>query len=89
MAGMWELPALAAEHVNGDAPVLRLRHSITNNDYLVSVFALPPERLPGLPGGKCFTAKQYSRLPLTGLARKILQGTALASTRNVTVSNEL
>ncbi len=37
MAGMWELPALAAGVTNGAAPLLQLRHSITDTDYRVAV----------------------------------------------------
>ena len=73
MAGMWELPALSPERVNGDAPLLRLRHSITDTDYRVAVFAVAPEQLRRFATeSRWFTATQCARLPLTGLARKIL-----------------
>ena len=69
MAGMWELPLIAADAVNGDDPVLTLRHSITDTDYRVAVFGM----LPGLvEEGRWFSRRQCERLPLTGLARKIL-----------------
>jgi A/G-specific adenine glycosylase len=73
MAGMWELPELSAEQVNGDAPFLRLRHSITDTDYRVAVFAVG-ENHPrsSATDARWFTRKQCERLPLTGLARKIL-----------------
>lgn len=74
MAGMWELPSLSRESANGDAPQLRVRHSITDTDYRVSVFSVSAERLSEFsPNAKWFTAKQWQRLPLTGLARKILR----------------
>lgn len=69
MAGMWELPALAAEARNGDAPVLVLRHSITDTDYQVAVFSVAPDQIQ--EGSWC-SRRQCERLPLTGLARKIL-----------------
>ncbi len=51
MPGMLELPPLPPDAVEGREPVLRLRHSITNTNYYVEVFAesaagglaLPPE----------------------------------------------
>jgi A/G-specific adenine glycosylase len=39
MPGMWELPPTTPSDEAGASPVLRLRHSITNTDYAVSVFA--------------------------------------------------
>jgi A/G-specific adenine glycosylase len=74
MAGMWELPpVLSPENLNGDAPVLRVRHSITDTDYRVSVFAMDADRLDGADRtAQWFTAKQCQRLALTGLTRKIL-----------------
>jgi A/G-specific adenine glycosylase len=73
MPGMWELPPYRPT-ANADKPRLALRHAIMQTNYRVSVFessaAKPPAKssdcrwvpLPGL-----------SALPLTGLARKILQ----------------
>ena len=69
MPGMWELPA--AEPSNGNqTPILKLRHSITTTDYSVLVFSAK---------GHCKSAARWIRLrraeklPLTGLARKILR----------------
>ena len=76
MAGMWELPEVEAEQVNGDQPLLRVRHSITDTDYRVSVFSVPS--FPA-NGAKWFTARQAERLALTGLARKILRKMAAES----------
>ena len=76
MAGMWELPEVEAEQVNGNQPLLRVRHSITDTDYRVSVFSVPS--FPA-NGAKWFTARQAERLALTGLARKILRKMAAES----------
>ena len=48
MAGMWELPALSDVQQNGDEPLARLRHSITDTDYEVSVFTVSPEKFHSL-----------------------------------------
>jgi A/G-specific adenine glycosylase len=45
MAKMLELPPLPVEAVSGREPVLRLRHSITNTNYYVQIFA---ESAPGV-----------------------------------------
>ena len=71
MAGMWELPGFSQP--NGDGPLATLRHSITDTDYDVSVFAVTPEKLHTLAiNTRWFTRRQWERLPLTGLTRKIL-----------------
>lgn len=81
MAGMYELPPLPLDVVEGREPMLRLRHSITNTNYYVQVFAprgrndralrraVPASRtdLHWVRTGRLLS------LPLTGLARKILQ----------------
>jgi len=78
MAGMWELPPLAAEQINGHAPLLRLRHSITDSDYRVTVFVIAPDQRPEpAVAARWFTVPQCERLPLTGLTRKILRRAAL------------
>jgi A/G-specific adenine glycosylase len=72
MAGMWELPAFPRS--NGSMPLARLRHSITDTDYSVFVFDLSPEKLRTLEqDARWFTRRKWEGLPLTGLARKILQ----------------
>jgi A/G-specific adenine glycosylase len=48
MPAMFELPPLPMEAVEGREPVLRARHSITNTNYYVQVFA--PQRFD--PGAK-------------------------------------
>jgi A/G-specific adenine glycosylase len=70
MAGMWELPPIQPEDVDGARPLLRLKHSITDTDYGVTVLAGTDN---AARQGKWFTCAQWRRLPLTGLARKILQ----------------
>jgi len=86
MAGMWELPALSAEQTNGDAPLLRLRHSITDTDYRVAVYSFTPQQSARARESRWFTQRQCARLPLTGLTRKILAVLPLASTRTLAVS---
>jgi A/G-specific adenine glycosylase len=73
MAGMWELPALDPSQVNGDQLLLRVRHSITDTDYRVAVFAVAPDRLAySAKNTRWATRRQCEQLPLTGLTRKIL-----------------
>ena len=81
MAGMYELPPLPMDAVEGREPLLRVRHAITTTNYYVQVFA---------PNGRSDTAlraavplsggdlqwvrtRSLPDLPLTGLARKVLQ----------------
>jgi len=88
MAGMWELPSMLPTQVNGDTPLVRLRHSITDTDYQVSVFAVPPEELHDFViDGRWLTSRQWKRLPLTGLTRKILRRLQLESRANAAESN--
>jgi A/G-specific adenine glycosylase len=87
MAGMWELPELAPGLFNGDAPLLRVRHSITDTDYRVSVFAIAEEQF-GVTRDEArwFSSKQCERLALTGLARKILKKLTAESKKAAAVS---
>jgi A/G-specific adenine glycosylase len=81
MAGMYELPPLPVDAVEEREPMLRIRHSITNTNYYVQVFA-PRDRsdralrraVPASRGDLRWvrTSKLHS-LPLTGLAKKVLQ----------------
>lgn len=66
MPGMWELPEIVP---NGTAPEFTLRHSITVTDYTVSVIRVRS----GVSGGRWVPRGEAARLPLTGLARKILR----------------
>jgi A/G-specific adenine glycosylase len=81
MAGMYELPPLPLDAVEGREPLLRVRHSITNTNYYVQVFAPrgPQDRAlrRAIPAAKAdlhwIRTSRLPSLPLTGLARKILQ----------------
>ena len=71
MPGMWELPEITAANVEAKA-CLTLRHSITVTDYQVGVLqSTVPEGTPG----QWVPKSRLSKLPLTGLARKILCAT--------------
>jgi A/G-specific adenine glycosylase len=74
MAGMWELPIFPDAQRNGSEPVAMLRHSITDTDYDVSVFTVPTGKFHSLEvNARWFARRQWERLPLTGLARKVLR----------------
>ena len=81
MAGMLELPPLPEEAVTGREPLLRVRHSITNTNYYVQVFAARSARdrslmksLVGREGTlEWVRTTRLAGQPLTGLARKVLQ----------------
>jgi A/G-specific adenine glycosylase len=81
MPGMYELPPLPQDAVQGREPVLRLRHAITNTNYYVQVFAArgPQDRSlrRAIPAAKndlhWIRTSRLGELPLTGLARKSLQ----------------
>jgi|ERR1041385_523884 A/G-specific adenine glycosylase len=69
MAGMWELPeGQVNSSTNGTC--LTLRHSITVTDYTVRVFR---GEIPDNVTGDWIGEKRLGKLPLTGLARKILR----------------
>jgi A/G-specific adenine glycosylase len=71
MPGMWELPAFSS----GKAiqPLMRLKHSITVTDYTVLVYAA---NLTSVEKGRWIAMRSLNRLPLTGLARKIIRHVA-------------
>jgi len=75
MPGMWELPMIAAP-VETLEPVLRVRHSITNTNYYVSVYGLEDDddalALPDSTPREWKSSRDLGEIPLTGLARKIL-----------------
>jgi A/G-specific adenine glycosylase len=91
MAGMLELPPLPEEAVTGREPLLRVRHSITNTNYYVQVFAARSPRDKGLMKtlmgrDEAFEWVRTNRLagqPLTGLARKVLQRLDVMAVRPV------
>jgi A/G-specific adenine glycosylase len=88
MAGMWELPACAAQSAKQDVTgkpdstlggsaqeLCMLRHAITDTDYVVRVIRL---RLKALGArekklGRWVEYEEIGELPLTGLTRKILR----------------
>lgn len=67
MPGLWELPQTRP---GADAPLLRLRHAITNTDYQVSVY---PAKSAHARAGRWVKLAGVERLPLTGLTQKILR----------------
>ena len=74
MAGMWELPAIAEGQQDGHKPGAKFRHSITDTEYEVLVISLSAEKLPRLEtDARWFSRKQWKKLPLTGLTRKVLR----------------
>lgn len=76
MAGMWELPECGAP-LNGEKPLLKLRHSITTTDYTVLVFAGKNDG----SSGSWVALQKAERMALTGLAKKILLEVAKTATR--------
>jgi A/G-specific adenine glycosylase len=72
MAGMWELPEVAA--TTKEEPLAKFRHSITDTDYEVFVVPAPIGLVKSLNGqGRWCNAKQWQKLALTGLTRKVLR----------------
>jgi A/G-specific adenine glycosylase len=68
MPGMWELPA---DDAKPRKDTIAFRHSITNTYYRVSV--TPKTRPPSRRQGKWVQLAGLEKIPLTGLARKILR----------------
>jgi A/G-specific adenine glycosylase len=76
MAGMWELPEVTA---TTKEPLAKFRHSITDTDYEIFVVPAPAALAKSLTSqGRWCNAKQWQKLALTGLTRKVLRklGTA-------------
>jgi A/G-specific adenine glycosylase len=76
MPGMLELPVLPLKAVQGREPELRLRHSITNTNFRVQIYAdiTLRDTLPAAKQQLEWTLiTRLHELPLTGLARKALQ----------------
>jgi A/G-specific adenine glycosylase len=81
MPGMYELPPLPLDAVQGREPLLRLRHAITNTNYYVQVFAGHGPEDSGLrraiPAANSdlhwILTSRLGSMPLTGLTRKALQ----------------
>lgn len=79
MAGMWELPQTSAAK-SAQQILAKFRHSITDTDYEVSVMPANEAAKSKLDSSaRWFTRKQWQRLALTGLARKILHKLAIES----------
>ena len=74
MPDMWELPGFRlARDVRAPA-LFSLRHSITQTNYRVHVFAEVPTAQPTpVEDGRWVNVARIDQLPLTGLARKILR----------------
>ena len=71
MAGMWELPEIS---VPKDEAMATFRHSITDSDYLVAIYPAPGALIQSLNGrARWFSRKQWEKLALTGLTRKVLR----------------
>jgi A/G-specific adenine glycosylase len=81
MPGMYELPPLPLDAVQGREPLLRLRHAITNTNYYVQIYAGHGPEDSGLrraiPASNSdlhwVLTSRLASLPLTGLTRKALQ----------------
>jgi A/G-specific adenine glycosylase len=81
MAGMYELPPLPVDAIQNREPMLRLRHAITNTNYYVQIFSPRGRYDRGLrravPAARAdlhwIRTNRLRSLPLTGLARKVLQ----------------
>jgi A/G-specific adenine glycosylase len=85
MPGMLELPPLPLDATTGREPVFRVRHAITNTNYNVEIFtesiaakmSTPGSLLAQVPASASdlhwTPASKLASLPLTGLARKVLQ----------------
>ncbi|HTH54168.1 MAG TPA: A/G-specific adenine glycosylase [Edaphobacter sp.] len=93
MAGMYELPPLPIDVVEGREPMMRLRHSITQTNYYVQVYAPrgPQDRTlrRAVPAAKAdlhwVRTSRLASIPLTGLARKILQRLGVMEIRPVSL----
>jgi A/G-specific adenine glycosylase len=91
MAGMFELPPLPIDAIQSREPMLRVRHSITNTNYYVQVFAPRGRSDRGLrravPAARAdlqwVRTNRLLSMPLTGLARKILQRLDVMAVRPV------
>jgi A/G-specific adenine glycosylase len=69
LPGMWELPQIEAPGDHAE-PAFTVKHSITTTDYTVRVWNLGwPAPIPG----RWISPSRLARLPLTGLAQKILR----------------
>jgi A/G-specific adenine glycosylase len=96
MPGMYELPPLPQDALEGREPIFRLRHSITNTNYYVQVYAAlgPQDRglrraVPAAKSDLHWTrTSKLSSVPLTGLARKVLQRLGVMSVQSLKMPDE-
>lgn len=75
MPEMWELPAARGDRGDSQRARITLRHSIMNTDYAVAVVRQSRPRRAAR--GQWIARRRLARLPLTGLARKILRRAAV------------
>jgi A/G-specific adenine glycosylase len=78
MPGMWELPEVAAEDTDEERLEMTVRHAITVTNYRVQVLRFSEQeaahRWAAQEHPRQWTdSSELSRLPLTGLARKVLR----------------
>jgi A/G-specific adenine glycosylase len=76
MTGMWELPTLATIPNGSSQPLLTVKHSIMDTDYRVRVWTVS-SGIGKSPRARWWSLDELTRIPLTGLARKILRRSAL------------
>jgi A/G-specific adenine glycosylase len=72
MPGMWELPEVELHPHDHQRVELTVRHAITVTNYRVHVLRCAEEELRPHPR-KWTRTSDLSKLPLTGLTRKILR----------------
>ncbi len=93
---MYELPPLALDAVEGREPSLRLRHSITNTNYYVQIYAPQSVRDRSLRRAVPAAVEdlhwmktgRLGSLPLTGLARKALQRLGIMAVQPVKMPDD-
>jgi A/G-specific adenine glycosylase len=76
MAGMWELPHLGGDKADPERMLFTLRHSITVTNYQVGILSFAPNEehlLPKHTARKWVRLDAVSKLPITGLTRKVLK----------------
>lgn len=81
MAGMWELPEIAGPPAHTQ-PVITVKHSITVTDYKVNIWLVPPS---SDAEGEWHALERLTKIPLTGLARKVLQRGGILSASGKTL----
>ncbi len=83
MPGMLELPPLPLDAVEGFEPLLRVRHSITDTNYYVQVYADAPQLRAAIVAAEgdllWRRTGMLQETPLTGLARKVLRRLGVAA----------